>query len=602
MKQIKTQDNSAGREIPSVRRLLQGPQNVCRVLCVVSDVRDFMQFRHWLGDSNLLALTWCQSPDLALDYRQGADLVVWQDHLFLDDQESTLRLLSGHLDVPVVVLGAGNREQDVRRYLMMGAADYLGRRETGRVLLQRTLLRCWYRNIAEKLLRARGNVDPLTGLLDRPVFLDRLQQALYRAEREKGNVTLCILNLDNFKAINQRFNFKMGDQIIRQVALRLKQLVRRTDSLARLSADEFGLVVETGRNAIDLDQVKIKLAHVVAEPFFLNNEAVELTASLGLVLYPEGGASAELLLRHVYMALAEAKKEQGNSIRIYQAAMHQQIEDQLQLEADFRHALRADELAVYYQPKIDVCSGKVMGMEALVRWPHPRRGMMMPGTFVPVAEKTGMIIPMGYWVLKRTCEDLAKLQALGFDDLLCSVNLSFRQFYDKKLSETVFRIIYNTNVDTTRFEFELTESSLMFDKEYTRRCMTEMTHLGIRFALDDFGTGYSSFSNLRNLPISTVKIDRSFVEHVNTRTEDAALVSGMITLSHQLGLTVVAEGVEDEDQLEFLRAHYCDQAQGYLIAQALPFDTFCEFLKKEEAEQSYRFTGTGTFAPSLHRK
>lgn len=564
-------------------------QRMCRVLLIASDRRDYLQFRHWLDEFPTLELHGCESIEQSLDFARTIDLVIWQDHLFLEDQESSFRLLVSHLGVPVIVLGASGRERDIRRYLLMGAADYLRRREAGRAALYRVITRAWYRNIADRVHRARGNVDPLTGLLDRTVFLDRLQQALFRAERSGGHVTLCILNLDGFKHINQRFGFRQGDQVIRQVALRLKQLIRRTDALARLSADEFGLVVETGEDQVDLDQVKAKLSHVVSETFFLNNETTEVSASLGMAIFPEGGTNTEQLMKHVYTALSEAKKEQGNSVKVYQASMQQRVNEQMELEADFRRALRTDELAVYYQPKIDVHTGKVMGMEALVRWPHPRRGMLSPGQFVPAAERTGMIIPMGYWILKRSCEDLAKLQSMGFDDLLCSVNLSFRQFYDKKLSETVFRIIYNTNVDTTRFEFELTESAMMFDKDYTRRCMNEMTHMGIRFALDDFGTGYSSFSNLRNLPISTVKIDRSFVEHVNSRPEDAALVGGMITLSHQLGLTVVAEGVEDESQLEFLRSHHCDQAQGYLIAPALPFDAFCEFLVSEQAEQRFRF-------------
>lgn len=554
----------------------------CRVLALVTDHRDFLQLQHWLAASRVVELSWCGELTQAFDQVGDVDVVLWQEHLYQDDQESTLRILGHYLKAPVIVLGTASRESEVRRYLMLGADDYLGRRELTRPLLYRTITRSWHRAGAERLSQARANADPLTGLLDRIVFLDRLQQAIYRAEREEGRVALCILNLDGFKRINQVYGYRLGDQVIRQVALRLKQVLRRTDSLARLSADEFALVVETGRSELTLEQITDKLIQVVEQPFFLSNQSVQMSASLGMAVFPEAGNNAELLLKHAHIALGEAKKEQGNTVIIYQHAMHQQLEAVMELEADFRKALRTDQLCVYYQPRIDVASGRVIGMEALVRWQHPRHGLMSPGTFVPLAERTGMIIPMGYWILKRSCEDLAVLQSMGYTDLLCSVNLSFRQFYDKKLSETVFRIIYNTNVDTSQFEFELTESSMMFDREYTRRCMNEIAHLGIRFALDDFGTGYSSFSNLRNLPITTVKIDKSFVEHVNTRSEDAALVSGMITLSHQLGLTVVAEGIEEPSQLAFLQEHQCDQAQGYLFAPPLPFDEFCRFLQGDK--------------------
>jgi len=286
------------------------------------------------------------------------------------------------------------------------------------------------------------------------------------------------------------------------------------------------------------------------------------------------------LLQHANQAMFDAKKEEGTSYRFFDARRNEELRHRLEIETDLRQAIRGGQLEVYYQPKIDVHTGKVTGMEALVRWPHANFGLLTPQAFIPTAERSALIVPMGYSVLKRTCEDVAQLQAKGYLDMHCSVNLSFRQFHDRKLTETVFRIIYAANIDTSGFEFELTESAMMYDHDYTLKCLKELTHLGLNFALDDFGTGYSSLSNLRNLPISSVKIDKSFVERLEDNYEDQTLVAGMISLAHNLNMAVVAEGVETPAQLAFLRRHQCDFAQGYLIAKPMPFNEFCEFLEK----------------------
>ncbi len=568
----------AGDAGPGWRGYPQTAQNLCHVLCILAEDSDFLQLRQRLAGCSRLTVSWCPSPREAIQGGRRADVVLWQEHLVIEDQELTLRLLTAHLQAPVVVLGQEGGEDALRRYLLMGAADYMDRQEAGPALLQAGVLRVWYQSLAQATLRARGNTDSLTGLPDRTVFLDRLQQALYRAERGGSRVTLCLLNIDRFRRVNQRHGFRLGDQVLRQVALRLKQVLRRSDSLTRLRADEFGLVAETGEDAIDVDQIRGKLAHVVAEPFHLSGGTLELTASVGLAVYPDGGITAEQLLRHAALALAAARKDEGGSIRIHRHSGAAGSEASVQLEADFRRALRSDQLTIHYQPRIDIQTGTVIGVEALVRWPHPRRGLLMPEEFLPLAENSGMSVPMGYWVLQRACADFVRLREFGHHDLLHSVNLSFRQFRDPKLVETLFRILYNANVDTTCFELELTESTLAFDHDHACRCMTELTRLGLRFALDDFGTGYASFGNLRHLPVSSVKIDRSFVAQADRRPEDAALLGGMISLSHQLGLTVVAEGVENGEQLEFLRNHDCDQAQGHLIASALPFDDLCTWL------------------------
>ena len=287
----------------------------------------------------------------------------------------------------------------------------------------------------------------------------------------------------------------------------------------------------------------------------------------------------------------DAKREQGSSYHYYHQKMSVAVEREL--DAEFRTALRDDQLRLYYQPRINIGNDQVVGYECLIRWEHPTRGLIMPDQFIPAAERSGMIVPMGYWVVEQACRDLALLQELGYDDLVCAVNLSFRQFYDKKLSETVFRIIYNANINTGNLEFELTESAMMYDQEYTRHCLEQLAQLGVSFSLDDFGTGYSSFANIQQLPISTIKIDKSFIDNVCTNVDDEVIVKAIISLAHNLQINVVAEGVEDKAQLDFLLTNHCDEVQGFYYSNAVKLESFLTYLENSYAQLSAvtRITG-----------
>jgi EAL domain-containing protein (putative c-di-GMP-specific phosphodiesterase class I) len=278
--------------------------------------------------------------------------------------------------------------------------------------------------------------------------------------------------------------------------------------------------------------------------------------------------------------MLKAKSDHGNSFRFYNQEMNTKLTDNLKLEAEFRHAIRGNQLRLHYQPRIDIANNEIVGMECLVRWEHPERGLLPPAAFIDLAERTGMIVPMGYWVIDQACRDLAKIQELGFSDLNCGVNLSFRQFQDKKLTETLFRIIYNSGVHAADLEFELTESSMMHDLNHTRRCLESMSLIGMAFSLDDFGTGFSSFSTLQQLPISTLKIDKSFVQGIERSEDSRVIVNAIISLAHNLKMNVVAEGVEDEAQLSFLQYHHCDQVQGYYFGKPVPYEDFIKVLRK----------------------
>ncbi|WP_020410976.1 putative bifunctional diguanylate cyclase/phosphodiesterase [Hahella ganghwensis] len=550
------------------------------VLLLIRQHTDLLWIRKLLTGQDDLRLYWCNSVPMMMDVmrRRHYDIVLWEEHLFESDQASFLRMMAEYAQAPVIAVGSSRNESHIRQLIMKGADDYLAKGELRPALLIRAIRRARYRELARSGSQLREQMDSLTGILDRHLFYDRLHQAMLRAQRGNRQVGLLFLNIDHFRTVNQTLGYKNGDLLIKMVAARIRQVLRQCDGLARVGGDEFAVILEDVEEEFSLSAVADKVIEVFHKPFQVSHRDVELNVSIGLANYPEEGHSVDLLLQHANQAMFDAKKEPGSAYRFFDEARNRDLKRRLELEADLRQAIRGNQLEVYHQPKIEVSTGRIIGMEALVRWPHPKFGMLAPQTFIPMAEQSSLIIPMGYWVLQQTCQDLSELQRRGFEHLQCSVNLSFRQFHDRKLSETVFRIIYNADIDTTGFEFELTESAVMYDREYTMKCLKELAHMGISFSLDDFGTGYSSFSNLRSLPISSVKIDKSFIERLPSSSQDQTLVAGMISLAHNLSMQVVAEGVETPEQLEFLRRHHCDYAQGYLIAKPMTFTEFSDFL------------------------
>jgi len=578
------------------QRQAQEPAAPLVILALIRQHTDLLWISHLLnGARQGVKVYWCNSLPMLMDVirRRSYDLLLWEEQLYESDQAGFLRILSQYSQAPVVALGACRDESHVKALLLQGAADYLAKGELRPGLLSRTIRRACYRAKSQANFRLRERMDSLTGILDRNLFYDRLHQALLRAQRNKRQVGLLFLNIDDFRTVNQSLGYKNGDFLIKMAAARIRQTLRQSDGLARVGGDEFAVILEGVTEDFSLSAVADKLLEVFARPFQVSQRDIELNVSIGLASYPEEGRSVDILLQHANQAMFDAKEDPGSSYRFFDEVCNRDLKARLELEADLRVAIRGNQLEVYYQPKIDVSSGRVVGMEAFVRWPHPKHGMLSPQSFIPVAEKSSLIIPMGYWVVQQTCEDLAALQARGIRGLQCSINLSFRQFHDRKLAETVFRIISAADIDTTGFEFELTESSVMYDGDYTLMCLKELALLGVTFALDDFGSGYSSFSNLRSLPISTVKIDKSFIDRVADNSEDQTLVAGMISLAHNLSMQVVAEGVETPEQLEFLRRHHCDYVQGHLIARPMPFGAFCDFLSQDTSSPSQASTSAG---------
>lgn len=435
------------------------------------------------------------------------------------------------------------------------------------------------RKQSERRLRQLAHFDSLTDLPNRVQFIERLEAAMAEADRNERLVGVVFLDLDRFKYINDSLGHEKGDSLLREVALRLGGVIRRGDTVARLSGDEFALVLADMGHVDDAIHVAQKILDVFHQPFRVAGHDLFVTASLGITLYPFDDRGAQELLRNADVAMYRAKESGKNNYQFYVAEMTTKVSERLALENDLRHALERGEFSVNYQPIADCRSGKILGMEALLRWKHPERGMISPALFIPLAEETGYIISIGEWVLRTACEQCRRWQKTGFPSLYVAVNLSARQFHQKDLPASVFRILQETGLHPGHLGLEITEGLIMQQAEASISTLRELVAMDIRISVDDFGTGYSSLSYLKRFPIDVLKIDQSFVRDIPTDTDDAAIASTIITLAHSLGLKVVAEGVETIEQLNFMRAHHCDAMQGYFLSKPLPADQFENFLK-----------------------
>ncbi|MBW0148562.1 putative bifunctional diguanylate cyclase/phosphodiesterase [Marinobacter arenosus] len=560
-----------------------GPSTL-RLLVLVPDYSDFLWLNDFLArDSEFEPdATWC--PDLIdcddLIRNASFDVIIW-DCVFHGGSESAFLqyLAVASNEKPVLALSAETAEARAPELIAAGAADYLSRQTLDHWSLRRAVRSLWYRGQLAESAHGQLGRDVATGFINRDLFFDRLQQSLLRAERGGQRLALLHLNIDDFRSINESFGYQKSDQLMMKLAERLRHTLRRVDSLMRIGGDELAIIIEKVEDSLDITQIIRKVVTILDEPVTIDGQAIGVNASLGVATYPESGDSAENLMRRANRAMFEAKRDPGTSYRFYDRHLHISAGYQLRLEADLRSALRGRELELYYQPRIDLATEEVRGVECLLRWNHPERGLVGPDEFIPVAERSGLIVPIGYWVIEQACKRLQESVELGFPGLVFAVNLSFRQFHDRKMTETIFRIIFNANVDTSLLELELTESAMMHDPEYAQRCLRELNQLGISFALDDFGTGFSSLSNLQHLPISLVKIDKSFVQELGQSADAEHIIRAIISLAHSLQISVVAEGVETEGQLEFLRQQHCDEIQGYYYARPMPWNDLVQFLR-----------------------
>ncbi|MBI3284389.1 MAG: EAL domain-containing protein [Burkholderiales bacterium] len=430
------------------------------------------------------------------------------------------------------------------------------------------------REQAERALAYQANFDQVTGLANRNLFSDRLRQAIVHAARARRKAAVLVLTLDRFKTIKDSLGHDAGDAMLKHVGRALTASLREDDSVARLSGDEFAIAIGDLVTAGEVTAVGLKLLAAVLEPMTLAGHTIFTSASMGISFYPKDGLEVDHLLQNADIAMSSAKAMGGNLFRFYAAEMNERTSALFALETELRHAIAQGELRVYFQPRVNLSSGRMCGAEALVRWQHPGRGLVPPSDFIPLAEETGLILPLGEWVIKSVCRQQRLWLDAGLPALPVAVNLSARQFRQESLVQLIGVELAANALETRYLEIEITESTLMDNLDDAIAALHEWRAAGIKLSLDDFGTGHSSLSRLRRLPFDHLKIDQSFVRNLIRDPEDAAVCRAIIGMAHNLHMTVIAEGVETEGQALYLREHLCDEMQGYYFSRPLPAADF----------------------------
>ncbi len=497
--------------------------------------------------------------------------------------------------IPVVFVSVVDATEEKVRGFAIGAADYITkpfdidevharirthlelsrlRRLLEDTVAQRTALL----EMSEEKYQVLAHRDPLTGLPNRLLFIEVLAHSITQAERSQGQFALLFVDLDNFKTVNESLGHDLGDQLLVEAGNRLQSLLPDPDSIARIGGDEFNIVLTPREDMPSIDLLAQRMIDALAEPFVLDGHGVYVGASIGIAMYPADGADAGTLQSSADAALHQAKMQGRGILRFSSPEMTLRAKQRLTLEADLRRALDRQELILHYQPQIDLISGEIVGLEALVRWQHPERGLIPPGEFIPLAEESGLVVRLGDWVLHETCRQIKRWSDAGLTPRQTAVNVSAVQLSRGKLVESVSAALRDTGIPPDQLELEITESFVMVDRDQSFRSLADIKALGVRLSIDDFGTGYSSLAYLQQLEVHKLKVDMSFVRDMTTNSGNASIVKAIIALGHSLGLEVIAEGVEDQGQARYLRSLQCDVIQGYLISRPLPAAEMTHFL------------------------
>jgi diguanylate cyclase (GGDEF)-like protein len=444
--------------------------------------------------------------------------------------------------------------------------------------------------------------DGLTDLPNRIMLNDRLTQAITLAYRHQQKLALLFLDIDRFKHINDSLGHGVGDRLLQSVAQRLFECVRSSDTVSRQGGDEFVILLTETKLAKDAAVTADKILISLSAPYVIDHHTLHLTASIGIVTYPEDGMDAETLMKNADFAMYQAKDAGRNNYQFFKTEMNVRAVERQSLEDALRHALERDEFLLYYQPKMNLYTNTIMGVEALIRWRHPKRGLVSPAQFIPVAEECGFIVPIGRWVLREACEQARRWQTDGLPSVRVAVNISAVELRAKDFVTSVRGILADTGLDPSLLEIELTETSLMQDSRTIVEVLKELKEIGVQLALDDFGTGYSSLSYVKRFPIDTLKIDQSFVRDLASDADDACIVSAVISMGKSLHMRVVAEGVETQEQLDFLNQHKCPFGQGYIFSPPVIAEEFGQLLARGVAIHSSSSTAAGRRSRKRARK
>jgi diguanylate cyclase (GGDEF)-like protein len=482
--------------------------------------------------------------------------------------------------VPIIVL-TGNDDQTVALSAVKGGAqDYLVKGRLDRELLLRSMQYSIERKRYQVQLEHQANYDALTGLPNRNLLYDRLRQSVY-SQRQARPMAVVFLDLDHFKFVNDSLGHGTGDKLLKAMSERLRAVLREGDTVARLGGDEFVVILNDQAHEEVIFRAVQRISAAVSEPLTIDGQELYVTCSAGISLYPQDGADVETLLRNADAAMYRAKDHGRSNFQFYTSEMNERISERLTLENALRRAIERKELLLHYQQKIDLKTGALCGAEALVRWNHPELGFLRPERFIPLAEETGLILAIGEWVIREACRQVRAWLDAGLKPGVVSVNLSARQFRQDGLVRAVSRILEETRVDPRHLELELTESTVMHNVQHGIAILHGLKSLGVALSVDDFGTGYSSLSYLKDLPIDVLKIDRSFVRDIGAGegADDGVLAQAIVSLGHSLHLQVIAEGIETDAQLRFLKRQGCDQGQGFFYGEPVAHEAFARVLE-----------------------
>lgn len=564
-----------------------------RVLLIEDDPADAVLLQELLlqDPSQNFDVTSADSLQSGLDHlHRGESDVILLD-LFLPDSEglatfSKIYTQAQPLAVPIIILSGLDNESLTTEAVQKGAQDYLVKGQFTAKQLVRTIRHAMERQkVFNELEKARSlehrlaYYDPLTALPNRRLFYDRLHQAITQAKRDRQSLAMLFMDLDGFKRINDSMGHSTGDLLLQEAARRLKSCIREGDTLARLGGDEFIVIVNAVSKLYDAVKVAKKIIKTMAKPFVLNGYEFVVTTSIGISLYPSDGQDSEALLKNADIAMYRAKASGKNNYQFYNLSMESTASQCLAMEAQLRKAIERGEFVVYYQPQVDVATGKIVAVEALSRWQHPTRGLLPPSQFIPLAEETGLIVLIDEWMMRTACSQNKTWQQEGLEPVRVTVNLSAKEFRARSLPQTILKVLEATGLEPQYLGLELTENNIIQDLDYTSNTLKKLKDMNIQLLIDDFGIGYSSLSYLRRLPISALKIDQSFVRHIDTDENDAAIFSAIMAMAHTMRLQVIAEGVATTEQCAFLRAQHCDVVQGFFFSQPLPASKFTELLK-----------------------
>jgi len=558
-------------------------KKMIRILLVEDNLGDVRLLQEHLKESDSLNADLihvdCLSEAVAcLGEAASYDLVLLD--LSLPDSQglvtfSAIQERAGNL--PIILLTGNDDESLAVQAVQQGAQDYLVKGKVDADLLARAIRYGIERNrLLVEMEKAReveqhlAYHDMLTNLPNRLLFYDRMRQALAHARRYSGLVAVLFLDLDGFKAINDRHGHAVGDRLLQAVATRLKGNMRQSDTIARLGGDEFTILLTGIKSMKDVSRTAQKVLSVVSRPFAIDGHQLGVTCSIGVSVFPHDGSDTESLIKRADFAMYRAKNQGKANYQHFDITVVSHAPKQASFENDLRKAIVNHELRIHFQPQVSLATGQITGVEALVRWQHPEFGLLPPSEFIPLAEETGLIVPLGEWVLRSACIQNKVWQVAGYQPLPVAINLSARQFREIGLPETVSRVLHETGLSPNFLMLEITETSAMQDVEYTISTLEVLKDMGLGIALDDFGTGHSSLSYLKRFPIDLLKIDKSFIQDAPDDPDDACIITAIVGLSQNLGMKVIAEGVETEKQLAFLRAIRCEQMQGFFFSRPLP--------------------------------